>query len=205
MRNVTYDGIDNVPDLLLKNLSQTLGLDTINLFDEKSLNDTLYTKTTTQYSTDTVGKSLIESEYEFYRRILTNLADLYKRKGTRSAIEFFLQFLGAPEQLIKINEYVYHVTSTPDNLNVQEDIYNLIQGIKVDTVVTGYTMDNDYDYTIYVNSTGLTDTTSGYTFLTGSITGTTTLTRDEYPIDSNGLPRKTTHTCLLYTSPSPRD
>lgn len=192
MRNVTYDGIDNVPDLLLKNLSQTLGLDTISLFDEKSLNETLYTKTNTQYTTDTVGKSLIESEYEFYRRILTNLADLYKRKGTRSAIEFFLQFLGAPEQLIKINEYVYQVISTPDNLNVENDIYNLIQGTKVNTVVTGYTASDSYDYIVY--PTGVTiDTTSGYTYLTGSITGTTTLTRDEYPIDANGLPRKTTH------------
>jgi hypothetical protein len=194
MRNVSYDGINNVPDILLKNLSQTLGLDTVNLFDEKTLNDVLYSKTQTQYNGLTIGKSLIESEYEFYRRILTNLADLYKRKGTRSAIEFFLQFLGAPEQLIKINEYVYTVTSTPNNLNVQKDLYNLIQGQKVNTVITGYTMDYGYDYTVYVNSTGLTDTTSGYTFLTGSITGSTTLSRDEYPIDENGLPRKTTHT-----------
>jgi len=42
MRNVSYDSINNVPDLLLKNLSQTLGLSTVNLFDEKSLQDTLY-------------------------------------------------------------------------------------------------------------------------------------------------------------------
>ena len=191
MRNVSYDGIDNVPDILLKNLSQTLGLDTINLFDEKSLNEILYTKTTSQYASVTSGKSLIESEYEFYRRILTNLADLYKRKGTRSAIEFFLEFLGAPKQLIKINEYVYSVTSSPNNLDVQNDIHDLIQGKKIDTVVTGYTASDSYEYIVY--PTGVTiDTTSGYTYLTGSITGSTTLTRDEYPIDKK---RKTFCNC----------
>ena len=97
MRNVSYDGIDNVPDILLKNLSETLGLSTVKLFEEKTLNEILYTKTKSTYSSITTGKSLIESEYEFYRRILTNLADLYKRKGTRSAIEFFLQFLAPSE------------------------------------------------------------------------------------------------------------
>jgi hypothetical protein len=107
MRNVSYDGINNVPDILLKNLSNTLGLSTVNLFDEKSLQDTLYTRQDAQYLGLSVGKTLIEAEYEFYRRILSNLADLYKSKGTRSAIEFFLKFLGAPEQLIRIDEYVY--------------------------------------------------------------------------------------------------
>jgi len=46
MRNVSYDGINNVPDVLLKNLSETLGLSTISLFDEKKLADSLYTRHT---------------------------------------------------------------------------------------------------------------------------------------------------------------
>jgi hypothetical protein len=37
MRNVSYDGINNIPDVLLKNLANTLGLDTVNLIDEKGL------------------------------------------------------------------------------------------------------------------------------------------------------------------------
>ena len=197
MRNVSYDGIDNVPDILLKNLSETLGLSTVKLFEEKTLNEILYTKTKSTYSSITTGKSLIESEYEFYRRILTNLADLYKRKGTRSAIEFFLQFLGAPQQLIKIDEYVYRVTSTPNNLNVEQDIYDLIQGTKIDTVITNSVADStDVEYTYQINSTGGTDTGYGYVYTTGSTTGSTTLTREEYPIDENGFPRKTTHSAV---------
>ena len=73
MRNVSYDSINNVPDLLLKNLANTLGLDTVNLFDEKSLNDTLYTRTDTQYAGLTVGHTLVDAEHEFYRRLLVNL------------------------------------------------------------------------------------------------------------------------------------
>ena len=173
MRNVSYDGINNVPDVLLKNLSNTLGLSTVNLFDEKSLQDTLYTRQDAQYLGLSVGKTLIEAEYEFYRRILSNLADLYKTKGTRSAIEFFLKFLGAPEQLIRIDEYVYNVTGLPQQ-DFEDDIDEVIRGTKLLSVATNY------------------DATTGYTLTT--FTGTTNLSRDEYPIDSNGLPRKTTST-----------
>ena len=172
MRNVSYDSINNVPDLLLKNLSQTLGLSTVNLFDEKSLQDTLYSRQQAEYLGLSLGKTLVEAEYEFYRRILTNLAQLYKSKGTRSAIQFFLKFLGAPEQLIKIDEYVYDVTGLPQE-DFEDDIDEVIRGTKLLSVATNY------------------DATTGYTLTT--FTGTTTLSREEYPIDSNGLPRKVTN------------
>jgi hypothetical protein len=174
MRNVSYDGVNNVPDILLKNLSETLGLSTVNLFDEKTLEDTLYSRQDAKYLGIPIGKTLIESEHEFYRRILVNLAHLFKSKGTRSSIEFFLKFLGAPEPIININEYVYNVKSLPKSLSVQDDLYNLIQGNKTDTVVTGFTE-------------------STYTYLTGITTGSTTLTRTDYPIDENNLPRKVTN------------
>ena len=170
MRNVSYDGLNNVPDILLKNLSETLGLSTINLFDEKSLTDTLHTRTNTQYSGVSIGKTLIEAEYEFYRRLLTNLSQLYKSKGTRQSLEFFLKFLGAPNQLIRINEFVYDVKSKI-NLDYAGDIYETIQGTKTEYVITGYT---------------------GSAYTGGTITGSTNLTRDEYPIDEDGLPRKVT-------------
>jgi hypothetical protein len=194
MRNVSYDGINNIPDVLLKNISQTLGLSTINLFDEKTLEDTLYLRKDTVFDGVPVGKTLVEAEYEFYRRLLVNLAYIYKSKGTRASLEFFLKFIGAPEPIIKINEFVYNVTKLPNNPNLETDLYDVIQGTKVDTVVTGYTIGSGIEYTMYVNSSGLTDTTSGYTYLTGSIISSSTLSRDEYPIDENGLPRKTTNT-----------
>ena len=139
VRNVSYDGINNIPDVLLKNLSQTLGLTTTNLFDEKTLEDTLYTRQNSVFDGLLVGKTLIEAEYEFYRRLLVNLTHLYKSKGTRVSIEFFLKFLGAPEPMIKIEEHVYNVTKLPNNPDLETDLYDVIQGTKVDTLVTGTT------------------------------------------------------------------
>jgi hypothetical protein len=175
MRHVSYDGINNIPDMLLKNLSQGLGLNTVNLFDEKSLNDILYTRQDSAYSGVSVGKNLIESEYEFYRRILINLSQLYKSKGTRKTLEFFLKFLGAPEPMIKINEYVYEVTKLPNISTLEDNLYDVINDIKTDFVITGFT-----------------ESSTGVTYLTGITTSSSTLTRDEYPIDENGLPRKVT-------------
>ena len=190
MRNVSYDGIMNVPDMLLKNLSETLGLSTLNLFDETTLDDTLYTRQDSVFSGLSVGKTLVEAEYEFYRRMLVNLAHIYKSKGTRSSIEFFLKFIGAPEPMIKIDEYVYDVIQTPQNLtSIESDIRDLIQGEKVDTVITEKTYVGTNTFTIV----GTSSTTTGYTYNTTNITGTTNLVRDEYPIDSDGLPRKVTN------------
>ena len=191
VRNVSYDGINNIPDVLLKNLSQTLGLTTTNLFDEKTLEDTLYTRQNSVFDGLLVGKTLIEAEYEFYRRLLVNLTHLYKSKGTRVSIEFFLKFLGAPEPMIKIEEHVYNVTKLPNNPDLETDLYDVIQGTKVDTVITGTTAVTGSIFTYY--SGGTTGSTSGYTFDTGSVTSSSTLSRDEYPIDENGLPRKTTN------------
>ena len=176
MRHVSYDGIKNLPDVLLKNLSQNLGLSTVNLFDEKSFNDTLYTRQDSTYGGVSVGKNLIESEYEFYRRLLINLSGIYKSKGTRKSLEFFLKFLGAPEPMIKINEYVYDVTKLPNTSTLEDDLYDVINGIKTDYVITG-----------------ITQSSTGVSYSGGTVTSSSTLTRDEYPIDENGLPRKVTN------------
>ena len=88
MRNISYDGINNLPDVLLKNLSSNLGLDTVNLFDEKTLDKTLYSRNAAQYDGTSVGKTLIEAEYEFYRRLLVNLAYIYKSKEQEILLNF---------------------------------------------------------------------------------------------------------------------
>jgi surface protein len=170
MRNVSYDGINNLPDILLKNLSNTLGLATNSLFDEKNLDQILYTRTDMQYGGVGIGKTLIEAEYEFYRRILVNLAFMYKSKGTRSCIEFFLKFIGAPEPMIKFDEYVYNVTSFPKSFTLDDDIYDVTLGIK--RHITGV-----FDPINYIYDTVIT-------------TASTKFTRDGYPVEEGtGLPR----------------
>ena len=187
MRHVSYDSINNIPDLLLKNISETLGLNTAKLFNEVSFEDTLYTRQDSMYSGLSIGKTLIDAEHEFYRRLLVNLAHIYKSKGTRNSVEFFLKFLGAPEPMIKINEYVYNVKHKLSE-SVQDDLDSLIRGTKINTVITGATSTG----TTFTNIAGGTQT--GYVFSTGLITGFTNLTRSEYPVDDDGLPRKITNT-----------
>jgi hypothetical protein len=224
MRNVSYDGINNVPDMLLKNLSETLGLSTVNLFDERSLQDSLYTRHDTQYAGISEGLNLIEAEYEFYRRILTNLAWLYKSKGTRTAIEFFLKFIGAPEPMIRLDEYVYKVETLLPSTTIEDDIMDAIQGIKITNIaeysynaisltddhinynsreegftflyVTGGTITEPLSGILYERTgesnawqTSTYDNSmSGYTLT--QLTGSTSLTRQEYPVDEDtGLPR----------------
>ena len=171
MRNVSYDGINNLPDVLLKNLAENLGLSTLNLFDENSLNDVLYSRLQSNYDGVSTGTNLIEAEYEFYRRLLINLAHIYKSKGTKSSIDFFLKFLGAPEPLIRIDEYIYKVTSIPSSFNLQQDIYDAIQGNK------------RYSYATF-DSTGFTYSKVYYS-------ASTTFDREGYPVDEKtGLPRR---------------
>lgn len=171
MRNVTYDGINNIPDLLLKNLAEVLGLSSVSLFDEKSLEKILYTRYDTRYAGEPIGTNIVEAEFEIYRRILTNLAYLYKSKGTRKAIEFFLRFIGAPEPMIRLDEFVYAVNNVLPSKNIEGDIESAISGSRVSYVMAYNTGTSIYDLT--------------------QITGSTTLTRSEYPVDENtGLPRK---------------
>jgi len=171
MRNVSYDGINNLPDILLKNLSENLGLSTTNLFDEKSLEEAMYTRLSSTYQGVSTGFNQMDAENEFYRRLMVNLAYIFKSKGTRASVEFFLKFLGAPEPLIKINEYVYKVTSMPASSDLEQDIYDVIAGEKT-----------------YISASF---DTSGYTYNTITVTGTTTFDRDGFPVDPDtGLPRR---------------
>ena len=170
MRNVSYDGVNNVPDILLKNLANTLGLDTVNLIDEKTIDELLYTKTSQQYSGLVSGTSLLDAEYEFYRRLLVNLAHIYKSKGTRQSLEFFLRFLGAPEPMIKINQYVYKVKSYPKSFNLEDDIFKATTG----------------KYTV----TTTTFNTTSYLYSAVTTTGSTSLNVDGYPVNSNTLQPK---------------
>ena len=142
-----------------------------NLFDEKSLNDVLYTRNTSSYNGSSLGLNLVESEYEFYKRLLVNLSFIFKSKGTRSSIEFFLKFLGAPEPLIKIDEYVYQVTSFPNSFDLEQDIYDVISGEK------------KY-YVAEFNPTT-------YSYTKSETNGITNFSRYGYPVDENtGLPRR---------------
>lgn len=144
MRNVSYDRINNLPDIFLKNLATMLGFDPVSLLGVKDINSLLYERNESTYDSN-LGQNLIEAETEFYRRILINLAYLFKSKGTRKSIKFFLKFIGAPEQLIRFNEKMYLVKGLPLVENLEDKIYNVLSGITKEKSITYNSLTNQYD------------------------------------------------------------
>jgi hypothetical protein len=117
MRNVSYDKIENVPDLLIKNYATMLGFNTFEIEDENTLIDSLFST-----ELDNVEKSTTPAEIdiELWRRILINSFYLYKSKGTRKSIEFILRLVGLPDEIFELNEYIYlaeRPLNTPEVLN----------------------------------------------------------------------------------------
>ena len=172
MRNVSYDSINNIPDVFLKNLANTLGLNTIKLFDEKTLEEQIYNASKSVYNGSSIGKNLVDAELEFYRRLLVNLAFIYKSKGTRSCIEFYLKFIGAPDPMVKINEYVYNVKTAVPKSKVEDDLFNVINNVAVNNKV------------VFNSAT--------YTYNISAVTGLTSFSNTtDYPIDTDTYLPKT--------------
>tara|TARA_R110001583_G_scaffold175636_1_gene330263 strand:- start:260 stop:3763 length:3504 start_codon:yes stop_codon:yes gene_type:complete len=106
MNNITYDGKNNVPNQLLRNLAKMLGWKTPSTTTKEKFLDTVLDRYEPQYSGESIGMTPAELDVEIYRRILMNTSFLFKSKGTRKAIEFLFRFIGAPEALTEFNEYV---------------------------------------------------------------------------------------------------
>lgn len=136
MNNVTYDKINNIPDLLLKNLAGLLGMDVVTSINEKNIEEYLYKKKDSQYDGVTKGKTPFETDIEIYRRIILNASYLYKSKGTRKPIRFLMKFIGAPESFIEINEYVYKVINRIDYEKFEERMSEVVDGTWFEDEVT---------------------------------------------------------------------
>lgn len=107
INTVTYNKQNNVPDRLVKNLARTLGWElTTSLFNVDFNEDF--------YSGGELNLSPVESEIEFWRRLILNSPWIWKSKGTRKVIEFLLKFIGTPKGLVKFNEYIYKSNNKVD-------------------------------------------------------------------------------------------
>lgn len=105
---VTYDKKNNVPDSLVKNLARTLGWELTTSLFNVDFNDNFLSS----------GKGMnitpVESEIEFWRRLIINSPWVWKSKGTRKVIEFLLKFIGTPNGLVTFNEHVYKASNKVD-------------------------------------------------------------------------------------------
>lgn len=121
---VTYDKKNNVPDSLVKDLSYMLGLDPITFVTDITLNKTfLPSNGDGMFSGTSTNMTQSEIDIELYRRLILNIAWLWKSKGSRKAIEFLFRFIGAPESLVNFNEYIVVVDKPLDMDRIKQLLY----------------------------------------------------------------------------------
>ena len=184
MANVTYDGVNNIPNELLKNFAQTLGWGTPSAIKNEGFLDTIFKRnTTTEYSALAQNQTPTELNYELYRRLLANTAYLFKSKGTRRGIEFMLRFVGAPEALIEFNEHVY-VAGQPINMKQFKEYELKISGGTYTEDVPVF----DTYFSAATNNTFPAVVITGYTFGYETVTKTTNVNPELLPVDENGYP-----------------
>ena len=102
VHTVNYSNKETIPDKLLYKLSSLLGWSQPINFTDTDFFEFLAIE-------DENNKTLDDYNLELWRRILTNINWLYKKKGTRDAVMFIFKIIGAPECLVNFNEFVYKV------------------------------------------------------------------------------------------------
>ena len=185
MTSVNYIVKDDIPSQLLTNLAETIGWNSsVSPISQKGVNSTVYNESLgSEFEGISVGMTQDELNYQYYRNLILNSAYLFKSKGTRKSIDFLLKLIGAPEALIEFNESVY-VVSNKINVSDLDSQFSLIGGGE------------------FVETVPVLDTNSIYSFNGESVTGftsetrstTVTITREDYPVDSEGYPSPPTNT-----------
>lgn len=179
MVSVNYTVKDDVPSVLLTNFAETLGWNTsISPIQSNGFLSTLYESFDSDFPGMANSPSLDELEFQYYRNLILNSAYLFKSKGTRRAIEFLMNNIGAPEALLEFNENVYLV----DNLIPRsrfDELYLTVTGGTFTPQVPIYDPSNVYRFN-GVNYTAFTPSTQ---------TIDISITIDDYPIDELGYPQ----------------
>lgn len=136
---VSYNKMDNTPDVYLKNIARVMGWDLIDsVVSNDLLTDYIQTSQST-YSGQSVGLTPVEADTELWRRIILNTPWIWKSKGTRSGVEFLLRFIGTPSGLVTFNEYVYRVDE-PIDVDLFRTVLEL-NGLEPD--ITNYPIDSE--------------------------------------------------------------
>lgn len=137
--NVSYDKKNNAPDQMIKYIARVMGWELTSSVIENDLLKAYLDTPAPSYSGYSRGLTAAEAEIELWRRLILNSAWLFKSKGTRKAVEFLFKFIGAPEGLINLNEYVYAAKS-----KIDIDSFNLILSeYGYDTDLTNYNVNSD--------------------------------------------------------------
>jgi hypothetical protein len=136
---VSYDKMDNTPDVYLKNIARVMGWDLIDSVISNDLLTDYIEASKSTYSGQSVGLTPVEADIELWRRIILNTPWIWKSKGTRKGIEFLLRFIGTPNGLVTFNEYLYKVDK-PIDVDLFRTVLEL-NGLEPD--ITNYPIDSD--------------------------------------------------------------
>ena len=107
--SVTYNGQESVPTKFMGKLSNLLGWKLSDSFSDLDLFEYL--------ASDVTGDNNSFSYFniEIWKRILVNIVWLYKKKGTRDAIQFLFKLMGAPDCMVVFDEFVYDINRIAAN------------------------------------------------------------------------------------------
>ncbi len=190
-RIVTYNKKDNTPDEMVKILASEMGLDVLLSFFENNLfqNDLPGNSTqegygnlqTVPFSGYSRNLSPKEMDIELWRRLVINAWWLFKSKGHRKVLEFFLQLFSIQQCVISLDEYVYIAKNAP--LNVRETLENIADLLEID-LATGTTGEGDEITTV--------------TPFTPAVDGIGGINLSDYPLDVYGFPRIQPNTTDYY-------
>ncbi len=100
--SVNYHDEETIPNKFLHRLSKLFGWEPINEFNDVDIFEYLA-------SEDDDGLTISDYNFDLWKKILININWLYKKKGTREALEFIFKLMGAPDCLVHFNELVYRV------------------------------------------------------------------------------------------------
>jgi hypothetical protein len=138
---VTYDKKNNTPDVLIKDLANMLGFEGFELLNNLDINRIFLPNEGVEgFSGQSKNYSNKEVETEVYRRIILNIAWLWKSKGTRKAVEYLFRMMGAPESVVVFDEHVYVADKPVDIEEIKRLLYIYNNG-EVD--ISGLPFDED--------------------------------------------------------------
>jgi len=103
---IQYNNEKSIPEKFLVKLSNLLGWKLSSTFSNIDL---------FEYLADDENPDQNSFAYynvEIWKRILININWLYKKKGTRDALQFLFKLMGAPDCLVEFDEFVYEIQST---------------------------------------------------------------------------------------------
>lgn len=103
--SVDYQNEESIPDKLIYRLSRLLGWEPINEFNSTDIFEYIAQEDSSGYTKEMYNNDL-------WKRILISINWLYKKKGTRDALEFLFKLLGAPDCLIHFNEFTYKINQS---------------------------------------------------------------------------------------------